>query len=171
MWTSGWCVELSLSRSVLGKQTYIRYGKSKGGLVGISLSAEQVACWVLSYPLCQRVSQAFELMFESTDSKGATLTLAIKHKEEGFIRRKLDAADRNLILHELKKHINPLVDPSLELINIVNRKVADDSINVADTVNIGEEMTRNFVNSLPEGFHKALSEEIKTMETMKRGKK
>ena len=113
-------MELSLSRSVLGKQTYIRYGKSKGGLVGISLSAEQVVCWVLSYPLCQRVSQAFELMFESTDSKGATLTLAIKHKEEGLKKRKLDAADRNLILHELKKHINPLVDPSLELINIVN---------------------------------------------------
>ena len=109
-------------------------------------------------------------MFESTDSKGATLTLAIKPKEEGFKKRKLDAADRNLILHELKKHINPLVDPSLELINIVNRKVADNSINVADTVNIGEEMTRNFVNFLPEGFHKAISWKIKTMETMKREK-
>ena len=104
-------------------------------------------------------------MFESTDSKGATLTPSIKHKEEGLNRRKLDAADRNLILH-LKKHINPLVDPSLELINIVNRKVADDSINIADTVNIGEEMTRNFVNSSPEGLHKSISGEIKTMETM-----
>ena len=67
--------------------------------------------------------------------------------------------------------MNPLGDPSLELIIIVNRKVADDSTNVADTVNIGEEMTRNFVNSLPEGFHKAISGKIKTMETMKRGKK
>ena len=108
-------------------------------------------------------------MFESTDSKGATLTPAIKHKEEGLNRRKLGAADRNLILHEFKKHINPLVDPSLELINIVNRKVADDSINIADTVNIGEEMTRNFVNSLPEGLHKSISGKIKTMETMKSG--
>ena len=83
-------------------------------------------------------------------------------------RGKLDAADRNLILNEFKKHMNPLVDPSLELINIVNRKVADDSINVADIVNIGEGMTRNFVNSLPECFHKAISGEIKTMDTMKR---
>ena len=48
------------------------------------------------------------------------------------------------------------------------RKVADDSINVADTVNIGEEMTRNFINFLPEGFHKSIPGEIKTMETMKR---
>ena len=105
-------------------------------------------------------------MFESTDSKSATLTPAI---EEGVNRRKRDAADRNLILHEFKKHINPFVDLSLELINIVNRKVDDDSINVADTVNIGEEITRNFVNSLPECFHKAISGEIKTMDTMKRG--
>ena len=51
----------------------------------------------------------------------------------------------------------------------MNRKVADDSINVADTVNIGEVMTINFINSLPEGFHKAISGKIKTMETMKRG--
>ena len=49
----------SVSADQFGEQTYIRNGKSKGGLVVISLSAEQVACWVLSYPLCQRVSQAF----------------------------------------------------------------------------------------------------------------
>ena len=42
------------------EQTYIRYGKSKGGLAGMTRSAEQVACWVLSFPLCQRVSHAFE---------------------------------------------------------------------------------------------------------------
>ena len=48
----------------------------------------------------------------------------------------------------------------------MNRKVADDSINVADIVIIDEEMTRNF---LPEGFHKSISEKIETMGTMKRG--
>ena len=51
----------------------------------------------------------------------------------------------------------------------MNRKVADDSINTADTVNIGEEMTRNFVNSLPEGLLKSISGKIKTMETKKSG--
>ena len=59
----------SVSADQFGEQTYIRYDKSKGGLVGISLSAEQVECWALSYRLCQRVSQDFEMMFESTDSK------------------------------------------------------------------------------------------------------
>ena len=74
----------AVSSDQFGEQTYIRYGKSEGGLVGISLSAEQVACWVFPYPLCQRVSQAFELMFESTDSKGATLTPAIKTQRGGI---------------------------------------------------------------------------------------
>ena len=32
-----------------GEQTYIRYGKAKGGLVGLTLSSEQVAGWVLSH--------------------------------------------------------------------------------------------------------------------------
>ena len=32
-----------------GEQTYIRYGKAKGGLVGITLNPDQVAGWVLSY--------------------------------------------------------------------------------------------------------------------------
>ena len=50
----------------------------------------------------------------------------------------------------------------------MNRKVADDSINVADIVIIDEEMTRNSV-FLPEGFHKSISEKIETMGTMKRG--
>ena len=39
--------------------------------------------------LCQGVSQAFELMFDSTDSKGAILTPAIKHKEKGLHRMNL----------------------------------------------------------------------------------
>ena len=54
------------------------------------------------------------------------------------------------------------------MIIIVIRKVADDSINFADTVNIGEEMTRIFINSSPEGFHKSIAGEIKTREKMRR---
>ena len=32
-----------------GEQPYIRYGKAKGGLVGLTLSSDQVAGWILSY--------------------------------------------------------------------------------------------------------------------------
>ena len=44
------------------------------------------------------------------------------------VRKKLGAADRYLILHELQDHINPLTDTPLKLINIVNKKLADDRI-------------------------------------------
>ena len=54
--------------------------------------------------LCQGASQAFERMFDSTDSKGATLTPAIKHKEKGLPRRKLDEPDGNLFYMSLKTH-------------------------------------------------------------------
>jgi hypothetical protein len=161
----------SVSADQFGEQTYIRYGKSKGGLVGITLSAEQVACWVLSFPFCQRVAHAFENMFKSDTEEGDTTipTKIKKHKEEGMKRRKLDTADRNLIMEEFQNHAHPFTDPSQDLINIVNRKVADDSINVTDALVIGEEMERDFVKSLPNGFHNPITGRVKTMEIMKRG--
>ena len=56
-------VDVAVSADQFGELTYIRYGKSKGGLVGMTRSAEQVACWVLSSHLCQRISHAFDIMF------------------------------------------------------------------------------------------------------------
>ena len=72
-------------------------------------------------------------------------------------------------MHEFKTHAHPLTDQSSDLVNIVNRKVADKSINVVDVVSIGEEMSLDFVKSLPNGFHNRLTNRVKTMETMKRG--
>ena len=131
----------------------------------LTLSAEQVACWVLSFPLCQRVSHAFDIMFDPCTGDDVTIGVTTKHKEEGVCRRDLDTADRNLV----KTHVHPLTDQSSDLVNIVNRKVADKSINVVDTVSIGEEMSLDFVKSLPGGFHNRLTNRVKTMETMKRG--
>ncbi len=46
-----------------GEQTYIRYGKAKGGLVGLTLSPDQVARWILSYHICNAVSLVMDDMF------------------------------------------------------------------------------------------------------------
>ena len=43
-----------------GEQTYIKYGKSKGGLVGLTLSPQQVARWTLSNNVCNTVSNAMD---------------------------------------------------------------------------------------------------------------
>ena len=46
--------------------------------------------------------------------------------------------------------------------NIVNRKVADNTINIVAAVSIGEEMALDFVKSLPDGFHNRLKNRVKT---------
>ena len=132
----------AVSADQFGEQTYIRYGKSKGGLVDMTLSAEQVACWVLSSPLCQRITQDLQVMFNPDVVENTTCTQA-KHKEESTHRRVLDTDDRKCIMAEFQMHAYPLTDPSHDLINIVNRKVADDTINVADAVSIGDKMKHN----------------------------
>ena len=70
---------------------------------------------------------------------------------------------------EFQKHTHPLTDPSPDLINIVNRKDADDTINVSDALIIGDKMNQEFMKSLPDGFHSSITGKVKTMETMKRG--
>ena len=89
-----------VSGDQFGEQTYIRYGKSKGGLVGISLSEDQVASWVLYYPICNFVSLTKDTMFDdSSESDEETCQEAVNavHKEEGVSRMKLDAEDREKI--------------------------------------------------------------------------
>ena len=108
-------------------------------------------------------------MFDPCTGDDVTIGVTTKHKEEGVRRRDLDTADRNLVMHELNTHAHPLTDLSSDLVNIVNRKVADKSINVVDTVSIGEDMSLDFVKSLPDGFHNRLTNRVKTMETMKQG--
>ena len=51
-----------------GEQTYIQYGKAKGGLVGITLSPDQVARWILSYCVCNTVFLSMDTMFKDEDS-------------------------------------------------------------------------------------------------------
>ena len=50
-----------------GEQTCIRQGKEKGGLVGLTLSQEQVCRWILSYHLCNAVSLSMDDMFHDQD--------------------------------------------------------------------------------------------------------
>ena len=76
----------------LGEQTYIKYGKSKGGLVGLTLSPNQVSRWILSNNVCNSVSMLMDLMFDMGDEDyDAELDI---HKEEGHNRQKLDSQDR-----------------------------------------------------------------------------
>ena len=150
-----------------GEKTYIRYGKAKGGLVGKTLSQEQVATWTLSHHLCNSFTLAYAMMHaEEPDEEYDPGT---KTHKEGKRRKELDAADRNAIISEMKKYNNPLcINPDDELINIVTGRVALDSVNVDDALCIGSAMTAEFSAALPGGFYQPLKKKVITMEASER---
>ena len=119
--------------------------------------------------MCQCVSHTFDTMFDPCPDDDVTTGVTTKYREESIHRRELDTADRNLVTREFKTHAPPLTDQSSDLVNIVNRKVADKCINVVDDVSIGEEMTLDFVKSLPDGFHNRLKNIVKILKTRKWG--
>ena len=144
-----------------GEQTYIRYGKAKGGLVGITLSPDQVARWLLSYNICNTVSQAIDTMFKDGNKEREVNP---KHKEEGSQRLSLDAEDRQKIRMELQKGMHPLKPTTDRLVNISNGLVADSKVNVQDAVTIGQKMAARFQEQIPGGFYGPVKKEVTTME-------
>ena len=89
----------AVSEDQFGEQTYIRYDKSKGGLMGISLSADQLAGWVLPQFMCDTLALAMDEMFVNNDYDDR----ADKYKEETGGRKTLDCEDRKKISEELEK--------------------------------------------------------------------
>ena len=154
-----------------GEQTYIRYGKAKGGLVGLTLSQDQVTGWILSYHLCNTLSLAMDNMFQ-VDGDEEYEKGTDKHKEEGKRRKILDQEDRKKIRQELAKYPHPLQlgEPEV-LLNIVNGHVAGEKVNVHDALAIGERMSAEFKGTLPSGFYSPIHSKVVTMETMKKGVK
>ncbi|KAG0727208.1 hypothetical protein GWK47_035119 [Chionoecetes opilio] len=138
-----------------GEQTYIRYGKAKGGLVGLTLSQDQVAGWVLSQHICNLLSLQMDEMFEDNEKLAGD-----HHKEEGTKRKRLDGDDRDKLRKELGKYTNPLKCNANHVVNIVNGSVASEKVNVDEAVKIGRRMASEFEDSLPEGFHATVHKQV-----------
>ena len=90
----------------------------------------------LSFPLWRRVSHAFDIIFDLCPGDDVTILVTTKHKEEGKQLREVDTTDHNPVMHEFKTHAHPLTDQSFDLVNTVNRKVADKCIHVVDAVSM-----------------------------------
>ena len=153
-----------------GEQTYIRYGKAKGRLVGITLNPDQVAGWVLSYHICNTVSLAMGDMFDNEED-GEMRGPHVKHREEGLRRRRLDADDRAKIKEELKQHTNPFEVAATSPINIMNGHIGGSNMSVQDAAELGIDMFRSFYNDMPSGFYVSIGKGVTTMETAKKGVK
>ena len=154
----------AVSEDQFGEQTYIRYGKSKGGLVGISLSADQVAGWVLSHHVCDTLPLAMDEMFADREYDER----ADKHKEETEGRKTLDYEDRKKIREELEKGCNPLNTESYHPVNVSNGRVSNSCVNVQDSLQIGTRMVAQFTAGQPDNFYKPLSKQVTTMESLKK---
>jgi hypothetical protein len=154
-----------------GEQTYIRHGKAKGGLVGMTLSPDQLSRWVLSYHICNTVSLAMHDMFHDHEDEDYDVKTD-RHKEEGKQRKKLDTADRKKIQQELGRYPHPLQQRDTDaLFNIVNGHVAGEKVNVHNALAIGECMAADFKGSLPAGFYNPIHSRVVTMKTTKKGMK
>ena len=79
-----------LSVDQFGEQTYTKKGKMPGDLKGLTMSEDQLAIWVESYPICSHVTLAIESIYSADDE-----TKEEKRKEEGEKRRIFDTNDRN----------------------------------------------------------------------------
>ena len=148
-----------------GEQTYIRSGKSGGGLVGLTLSQDQVNSWVLSQHVCNYLSILMENMFSNNHDEDSPE----KHKEEGENRQLLDLNDRNILRKELSKYPHPLEVSAQYVVNIVNGCVASEKVNVADALSIGEEAYLNFKKNIFDKFHQKVEQKVYTMKIMQKG--
>ncbi len=55
------------------------------------------------------------------------------------------------------------------VVNIANRCVTNEKVNVHNAVAIGSKMANDFLDDLPGGFHKTVHNQVFTMEIMNRG--
>ena len=153
----------SVSAEQFGEQMYIKKGKMPGGLKELTMSEDKEAIWVESFPICAHVTLAIESMY-SVDDDGMKEE---KRREEGEKRRILDTYDRNSCLRRVEEAFPSSQITSSSLYNIINVKVANASVNVQETLKMGESMLLDFISSLPGGFHAPLKRKVKTMESIK----
>ena len=143
------------------ESTFMRYGHSPGGLVGITLQPSTVRRWALSLHLCAQLRR--DVMSLSDPGKQTVVT---SHKEEGNSRILSDAADREKIKNKLTSctdPLNPENHKSDSLVNIVTGRIASSSVNVDRSVELGEQLMKGYEDGWPESFHKALTRPVATM--------
>lgn len=152
----------AVSADQFGEQTAIKTGK--GALKGMTLRPELVSEWIDSFPIMVHVSDRVDQMYSPAASSQNSQQ---QHKEEMKHRRMLDARDRALIETQMERYPHPLEDHRPHLYNPVTGQIASSDVTVTNSIEIGEQMERNFIAGLPEGFYKRISSPIKTMSVTK----
>ena len=108
------------------ESTFMRFGKSQGGLVGITLKPSALKRWALSLHACSNMSKG--LLDMRDDKRDQVVT---HHREESKSRLKGDDEDRKNIRQRLESCIDPLNCVSINadhIVNIVTSKVSPNQL-------------------------------------------
>ncbi|CAL8263847.1 unnamed protein product [Merluccius merluccius] len=103
------------------ESTFMRYGHSVGGIIGITLKPEALKIWALSCHICCKIeSDMKEMEEEETNTRKGHLY----HKQEAKARVIADAKDR-VGLQKLDTCLHPLdpnKHPGESIVNISGKK-------------------------------------------------
>ena len=160
LWNGIWTDQLIES-------TCMRFGKGPQGIVGFTLKPSTVSMWALSLHVFGQVRNCIESMRDGNKSEDV-----VYHKEEAIGRIKSDRHDRDKIKERLTTCIDVFDVSSHEdkcLVNIVSGEVvAEDKLNVYDSILIGTRQSEAFQKSWPEGFYNKLEKKVKTIANVTR---
>lgn len=151
---------------MLIETTFMRFGKSRGGIKGITLQPNTVKKWALSLHVCGQLSKDVQDMIDGEESK----KVHTFHKEESAARIKCDEEDRKKIRQKLQTCMNPLVieDHPDGIVSIHSGRIGNTKVNVDDAVCLGEKQRQKFEESLPKGFYVPLKKEVVTLSNNKK---
>ena len=139
--------------------TFMRYGHGKRGIIGMTLKPETLKVWSLSLHICSRLEQDLSQFINPDDDTGCT-----DHKEELKGRIAADKADRESVRRKLQICIDPMnpEDHPPEVVNIAIGKIAQDSVNVDNAVELGMKQMNEFESGWPTNFNDKISRVVKT---------
>ena len=141
--------------------TFMRYGHSRGGIIGITLQPDTVKTWAYSLHACNSLTSDLQAMRDTEQ-----VTEQSQHKEEMRSRICADQRDHKTLQEKLELCINPL-DPEQHpqaLVNVVTGKVVTNpSVNVSNALQLGRAQMENFEDSWPNGFHDTIPKVVNTM--------
>ena len=149
------------------ESTFMRYGHSHGGIIGITLQPETLKIWALGLYIRCRILEDMTHM-----SGHHSVQAQETHKEESKSRIRADVVDRKVIREKLEQCINPLSinseADSQQLVNIVSGRVAPAIVNVDNAVDIGTKQMELTEKSWSVGFYGPISKKVITMDVTRK---
>ena len=154
-----------ISSDMFIESTFMRYGHSRTGVIGLTLKPETLKVWALSRHICSK------MLLQLEDVRGSgNGEIHTKHKEEYPSRQISDKSDRAGIRAKIAKCIHPFIPSKhpAELVNVHSGRLAPSTVNVQDTVGIAKKQASAFQESLPEGYWHSIPRQIKNLSESKK---